>query len=213
MVEILNAMYAFILMLNLFALSSGRILTVIRVVAVQGVILGILPLLIHTHLTIIAVFTSLVTVLLKGVLIPSIMIKALRDIKIKREIEPLIGLLPSTIIGAIITAVVFLVFSHLSSGQDSNVSIIIPTSIITVLIGFILLTTRYKALIQVLGYLVLENGIYIFSLLLVESIPVVVEMGMLLDLFVSIFIISIITNHINQAFSSLDTRNLVSLKE
>ncbi len=92
-------------------------------------------------------------------------------------------------------------------------SFIIPTSIATILAGFILLTTRYKALSQVLGYLVLENGIYIFSLLLLEGIPFVVEMGMLLDLFVSVFIVSIITNHINRAFSSLDTRVLVSLRE
>jgi len=60
---------------------------------------------------------------------------------------------------------------------------------------------------------VLENGIYIFSLLLVEAIPLVVEMGMLLDLFVSIFVVSIITNHINKAFSTLDTRMLATLKE
>jgi hydrogenase-4 component E len=60
---------------------------------------------------------------------------------------------------------------------------------------------------------VLENGIFIFGILLVEAIPLVVEMGMLLDLFVGIFVISIITNHINRAFSSMDTRRLVSLKE
>jgi hydrogenase-4 component E len=59
----------------------------------------------------------------------------------------------------------------------------------------------------------MENGIYIFSMLLVVSIPLVVEMGMLLDLFVSVFIISIITNHINKTYSSLDTRRMTSLKE
>ncbi|PKL08603.1 MAG: hypothetical protein CVV51_08150 [Spirochaetae bacterium HGW-Spirochaetae-7] len=141
------------------------------------------------------------------------MIKALRDVMIKREVEPLIGLLPSTILGAVITATVFLVSSRMQALDQHAASLIIPTSITTVLIGFILLTTRYKALSQVLGYLVLENGIYIFSLLLVEAIPLVVEMGMLLDLFVSVFIVSIITNHINKAFSSLDTRKLSSLKE
>ena len=141
------------------------------------------------------------------------MIKALRDVRIKREVEPLIGLLPSTILGALITAIVFLVFSGMQALDRQAAALIIPTSITTVLVGFILLTTRYKALSQVLGYLVLENGIYIFSLLLIEAIPLVVEMGMLLDLFVSVFIVSIITNHINKAFSSLDTRNLSSLKE
>jgi len=63
------------------------------------------------------------------------------------------------------------------------------------------------------GYLVLENGIFIFGMLLVEAMPLVVEMGVLLDLFVAIFVICIIVNQINQAFASMDTRRLVSLKE
>ncbi len=88
-----------------------------------------------------------------------------------------------------------------------------PASISTALVGFILLTTRFKALSQAVGYLVLENGIFIFGMLLIEAMPLVVEMGMLLDLFVGVFVISIIANHINRAFSSMDTRRLVSLKE
>jgi hydrogenase-4 component E len=139
--------------------------------------------------------------------------KALRDVRIKREVEPLLGLLPSTILGALATGLTFLAFAHGSPHLRGGASLIIPTSISTIIAGFILLTTRFKALSQVLGYLILENGIYIFSLLLVEAIPLVVEMGMLLDLFVSVFIVSIITNHINRAFSSLDTRKLSSLKE
>jgi hydrogenase-4 component E len=60
---------------------------------------------------------------------------------------------------------------------------------------------------------VLENGIFIFGMMLVEAMPLVVELAVLLDLFVGVFVICIIVNHINQAFSSLDTRRLVSLKE
>jgi hydrogenase-4 component E len=64
-----------------------------------------------------------------------------------------------------------------------------------------------------MGYLVLENGVFIFGMLLVQAMPLVVELGVLLDLFVAIFVISIIVHHINRAFSSLDTRRLSSLKE
>jgi hydrogenase-4 component E len=80
-------------------------------------------------------------------------------------------------------------------------------------VGFLLLITRVKAITQVIGYLVLENGIFIFGMMLVEAMPLVVELAVLLDLFVGVFVICIIVNHINQAFSSLDTRRLVSLKE
>ena len=211
--ELLNTLFVLILTLNLFALGNGRLLTVIRIVAVQGILLGLLPFFMHERLAFPEILSAAAAISLKGVIIPAIMIKALRDVMIKREVEPLIGLLPSTILGAVITATVFLVSSRMQALDQHAASLIIPTSITTVLIGFILLTTRYKALSQVLGYLVLENGIYIFSLLLVEAIPLVVEMGMLLDLFVSVFIVSIITNHINKAFSSLDTRKLSSLKE
>ena len=211
--EILNALFVLVLILNLFALGNGRILSVIKLVAAQGIILGILPLFIHGSLTVPEIITSLATISLKGFIIPAMMTKALRDVKIKREVEPLLGLLPSTILGALAIGVTFLAFANTDSGFQGGTSLIIPTSIATVIVGFILLTTRFKALSQVLGYLVLENGIYIFSLLLVEAIPLVVEMGMLLDLFVSIFVVSIITNHINKAFSTLDTRMLATLKE
>jgi hydrogenase-4 component E len=211
--DLLNALFVIILTLNLFALGNGRLLSVIRIVAAQGILLGLLPLLMHEHLSFPGILSSAAAISLKGIVIPGIMIKALRDVQIKREVEPLVGLLPSTILGALVTALVFLVSGMLGAEGQPDGSLIIPTSIATVLVGFILLTTRFKALSQVLGYLVLENGIYIFSLLLVEAIPLVVEMGMLLDLFVSVFIVSIITNHINAAFSSLDTRRLSSLKE
>ncbi|OHD36578.1 MAG: hydrogenase [Spirochaetes bacterium GWF1_31_7] len=211
--EFINVLFVIILILNLFALGNSRILTIIRIVALQGIILGALPLFIEHHITIPLLISSVAAIILKGFVIPLIMMKALRDAQIKREVEPLIGLLPSTIFGGLVTALVFFISSQVETTNQPEVSLLIPTSFATILIGFILLITRYKAISQVLGYLVLENGIYIFSLLLIEAIPMVVEMGMLLDLFVSIFIISIITNHINKAFSSLDTRNLSSLKE
>ena len=81
------------------------------------------------------------------------------------------------------------------------------------LAGFILLTTRLKAISLVVGYLVLENGVFLFGLLLLEAMPFLVEIGVLLDLFVGIFIITIIIHHISREFSSLDTRRLTALKE
>jgi hydrogenase-4 component E len=211
--ELLNALYIVILALNLFALGSSRIISAIRVVALQGVLLGALAILKHDHVSFDVILSAAAAIALKGVVIPLIMIKAMRDVKIKKEAEPLVGLLPSIILGALGTAAVFIIYGYASAGGQGEASLIIPTSIATVLSGFLLLTTRYKALSQVLGYLVLENGIYIFGLLLIEAVPMVVEMGMLLDLFVSVFIVSIIANHINRAFSSLDTRKLSSLKE
>jgi hydrogenase-4 component E len=211
--DVLNALLMIMLVLNLFTLGSSRLVTMIRIVAVQGILLGFLPLLFHERLTIPVAVATLSAIVLKGSVIPAIMLRALRDAQIKREVEPLIGFLPSIILGAVGTGVALLFFGQLESGHQHGGSFIIPTSVATIFVGFVLLTTRFKAISQVLGYLILENGIFVFSLLLIEAIPLVVEMGMLLDLFVGVFVISIITNHINRAFSSLDTRKLVSLKE
>jgi hydrogenase-4 component E len=167
----------------------------------------------HETLSLTLVAAAAAAIVVKGAVIPSIMFRALRDAQIKREEEPLIGFLPSILLGAVATGAALLLFGQVPLVGEKINRLIIPTSISTILVGFLVLTTRFKALSQVLGYLVLENGIYVFSLLLIEAIPLVIEMGMLLDLFVAIFVISIITNHINRAFSSLDTRNLASLKE
>jgi hydrogenase-4 component E len=213
MIELLNAILVIVLVMNLFALGTSRILAVIRIVAAQGALLGFIPLLVHERLTVPVVLASVAAIALKGIAIPSIMIRALRDAQIKREVEPLIGLLPSILLGALATAFALLFSGQLTLADPRTSTLIVPTSIATALVGFILLTTRYKAITQVVGYLVLENGIFVFGMLLIEAIPLVVEMGMLLDLFVGIFVISIIANHINRAFSSMDTRRLISLKD
>jgi hydrogenase-4 component E len=211
--DLLNAILVVVLAMNLFALGTSRLVAVIRTVAMQGALLGLIPLLAHEHPTLPSILAALAAILLKGIAIPAIMLRALRDAQIKREVEPLIGLLPSIILGALATGFALLFAGQLPLADGHAGALIVPTSIATVLVGFIFLTTRFKALSQVVGYLVLENGIFIFGMLLIEAMPLVVEMGVLLDLFVGIFVICIIVNHINRAFSSMDTRRLVSLKE
>lgn len=213
MTDLLNAVLVIILVMNLFALGTSRIRAVIRTVSAQGILLGVIPLLVHKHLTIPVAMMIIVAIVIKGSVIPSIMMRALRDAQIKREIEPLIGFLPSIILGAMATAFALLIAGQLPLAERHYGTLLVPTSIATVIVGFIFLVTRYKAISQVIGYLILENGIFIFSMLLIEAMPVIIEMGVMLDLFVGIFVTCIIINHINQAFSSMDTRMLVSLKE
>jgi hydrogenase-4 component E len=213
MTNLLNAVLVLLLVMNLFALGTSRILAVIRIVGAQGILLGVVPLLLHHHLAFPAILAAIAAIIFKGVIIPGIMIRALRDAQIKREVEPLIGLLPSIILGAIATAFALLFAGQLPLAAHHYGTLLVPTAITTVLVGFLLLVTRYKAISQVIGYLVLENGIFLFGMLLIEAMPFIVEMGVLLDLVVGIFVTCIIINHINQAFSSMDTRRLVSLKE
>ena len=93
MTNLLNALLVIILMLNLFTLGTSRIQSIIRTVAIQGILLGFLPLVIHEHLNLPVVLAALTAIILKGFVIPIIMSHALRDAQIKREVEPLIGIL------------------------------------------------------------------------------------------------------------------------
>ena len=213
MTHVLNAILVLVLVMNLFALGTSRIISIIRTVAAQGALLSLIPLLAHGRLSWPVGLAAIAALVLKGITIPSMMMKALRDANIKREVEPLIGLLPSIILGAMGTVFALLFANQLPLAEEHAGSLLVPASIATVLTGFIFLTTRFKALSQVLGYLVLENGIFIFGMLLIDAMPLMVEMGVLLDLFVGIFVICIIVNKINQSFASMDTRRLVSLKE
>jgi hydrogenase-4 component E len=211
--DLLNALLVIILVLNLFALGTSRILSVIRIVAAQGVLLGALPLLLYGNIGLPEALAAAVGILIKGILIPAIMTRALRDVVIKKEVQPLIGLLPSIILGALGTGFALIFANRLDMAPFQGGTLIVPAAFATIFVGFIILTTRVKALSQAVGYLVLENGIFIFGLLLVDAMPLVVEMGVLLDLFVGIFVIAIMVKHINRAFSTTDTSELVALKE
>ena len=91
--------------------------------------------------------------------------------------------------------------------------LLVPGAFATVVCGLILLMARTKAISQVCGYLILENGIYLFGLLLINTTPLLVEAGILLDLTVAVFVIGIIMDRIQHEFDTLDTQKLTTLHE
>ena len=213
MTSLLSTLVAALLLVNLVALGTSRIGTVVRAVALQGVLLGVLAIAAHGDISWRVLALAVASICLKGWLIPVILFRALRQVEIKREVEPSLGLLPSLLLGALATVLAVAAGSRLPVAERQFAPLLIPASLATVATGFIQLTTRRKAISQVLGYLILENGIFVFGLLLIEAMPFLVEIGVLLDLFVGIFVLSIIIHHINREFASLDTRRLSLLKE
>ena len=150
---------------------------------------------------------------IKGVTIPGMLSKALRDAAIRREIEPYISFLASLLLGAVATGAAVLFADHLPLAPEHQGSLLVPAALATVLAGFLILCTRRKAITQVVGYVVLENGIFTMGLTLHEAMPSLVEIGVLLDLLVAIFVIGIVINHINREFASIDAAELDTLKE
>jgi hydrogenase-4 component E len=211
MLPIADSILIVILLTNFFILGTANLRAAIRVVAVQGVLLSILPLFVESHPTLRLIEVVVVTVAVKGIVIPGLLLKALREVHIRHEVEPYVGFVPSLFLCAIGTALALLFADNLPLAPADRASLFVPTSLATLLAGFLVLTTRRKAISQVTGYLVLENGVYVFGLLLYQAM--VVEVGVLLDLVVGIFVMGIVLNHIQREFSSLDTERLSRLRE
>jgi hydrogenase-4 component E len=150
---------------------------------------------------------------LKGLILPGLLQKAIRDVHIRHEVQPYVGFVPSLFLGAAGTGLAVIFAGSLPLAPEHAGSLTVPAALATLMTGFLLLTTRKKAISQVVGYFVLENGIFLFGLLLLSAMPRMIEIGVLLDLFVAILVMGIIINHIRDEFSSLDTELLAELKD
>lgn len=208
-----NFLIAAAMGLNLLALGSSRLPMLIKTVALQGVVLGVMPVLIEREPDWRLALMTVATIAGKGVVIPRLLRRAMRTAQIDRELEPFIGFVTSLLLGAggAILAVAFA--RRLPLLPEHAESLLLPGALASVFSGFILLMGRAKAISQVCGYLILENGVYLFGLMLVKAMPLLVESGILLDVTVGVFVIGIIVDRIQRAFDSLDTRKLVALRE
>ena len=208
----LNLLIGLAMGLNLLALGTSRLPLLIRAMSAQGVILGVMPTLMERpdwRVLLVAAATIGGT----GLFIPGMLRRAMRTVQIDRELEPLIGFVPSILLGAGGTIAALALTPLLPLLPEHANSLLVPGALATVLTGLILLIGRTKAISQACGYLILENGIYLFGLLLIQAMPLMVEAGVLLDLTVGVFILGIIVDRIQRAFDSLDTRKLTALHE
>jgi hydrogenase-4 component E len=193
-------------------LGTARLSTCIRAVAAQGLLLGLLSLTVAPELTAHIAVIGLGTIAVKTVVLPWFLTWAIREAAVRREVEPLVGFIASLLLGCVAVALAFRVAARLPL-PDPRRELLVSVSLATVIIGFIVLTTRRKALTQVVGYLMLENGIFLFGLTQTESVPYLLEVGVLLDVFVGVFIMGIVVFHINREFDSLDSARLSELKD
>jgi hydrogenase-4 component E len=212
MIQFFDPLLIVALALNFVTLGVSRIRGVINAVAFQGILLGSLPLFVHPDVGVRVILLVAVTVGLKGIVIPRFLVHAMREADIQHEVMPVVNFMGSLLLGAVGTAL-GIVFSYtLPLAEQHTNSLLVPSSLSTVWAGFLMLTTRRKAIMQVLGYLLLENGIFLFGLLLLEAMPFLVEVGVLLDLFTGVFVMGIIIHHISREFESMSTEHLSELK-
>ncbi len=210
-----DMVFILVVVLDFFALATSRLGAAIRAVAGQGALLALLPILLATgeHQTAHVALLALGALLVKGVAIPLMMDWAMREAAIQREVEPIVGFVPSLLLGAAGVALAFAFAGGLPLPTPERHPLLVPTSLSTVWTGLLLVVSRRKAVAQVLGFLVLENGVFVFGVLLTDFMPVMVEAGVLLDLFAAVFVMGIVMFQINREFSSLDTERLSALKD
>jgi hydrogenase-4 component E len=207
--------FILVVVLDLFVLASSRLRAGIRAVAAQGAVLAVLPVVLAGDTTearhVVALAIGALAV--KGVGIPWLMSWATRESTVSREAAPLVGFVPALVFGALGVAAAFRFSGNLPVPIPGKHPLLVPTSLGTVWTGLLLLVTRRKAVAQVLGFLVLENGVFVLGLLLSDFMPAMVEVGVLLDLFAAVFVMGIVMFDIQRAFSSLDTERLSSLRD
>lgn len=206
--------FILVVVLDFFLLASSRLKAVIRAAATQGALLALMPLLLASHAELAHVLALSVGALaVKGIVIPWLLLWAIREAAIRREVEPIVGFIPSLVLGALGVALAFAFSSAMPLPMPDKHPFIVPTALSTVWTGLLLVVSRRKAVTQVIGFLVLENGVFVFGLLLSDFMPTMVEAGVLLDLFAAVFVMGIVMFHINREFSSLDTEKLSALKD
>jgi hydrogenase-4 component E len=209
-----NLILVLVLLTNLKLLGSSRLGASIRVVAAQGMVLGLLPILAHWHeLSLHFALLAVGTIAIKGVVFPWFLFRAIREADIGREIEPYVGYAASLATGAVALGVSFWVCTKLPIPENIASPWLAPVSFFSIFAGLFLIVSRKRAVNQVLGFLVLENGIYTFGVGVAARTPFLVEVGVLLDVFVAVFVMGITIFHINREFDHINTARLSVLKD
>jgi hydrogenase-4 component E len=200
-----------VILTDFAVLAMSRLSACIRAVAAQGLLLGVLSLVVEGAWSVHGVGLALGTIAVKAVLLPWFLRWAIREASVRREVEPLVGYMASFLLGAAALLVSFAVAARLPPTESGP--LLVPVALATVIIGLVVLITRTKAVSQVVGYLMLENGIYLFGLTQTRRVPFLVDAGVLLDVFVAVFVMGIVVFHINREFDSISATQLTELKE
>lgn len=202
-----------LILTNLMLLGSSRLATCIRLVAAQGIVLGLLPLVLGHAIQGRLVMLAVGGIAIKGILFPWLLSRAQREANVSHEVEPWIGTTTSMFVGLLALAGALWISHRMPLPTPVSSPLVLPAALFTIIIGLFLIVSRNKALSQVLGYIVLENGIYAVGVGLALHEHLLVEMGVLLDAFVAVFIMGIMIFHISREFDHIDVDRLSTLKD
>lgn len=195
-------------------LGSSRISACVRTVAVQAVLLGMISVLAQRgDVGIRVLVLAAVSMVIKAVILPWLLRRAVREVGVQTEVEPIVGFTTSLLLGLGLLGAALHVAGRLPLPGNDGTSFLVAVALFTIMVGLLLIVSRRKAVMQTLGYLAMENGIYAFGLAFAVEEPMLVEMGVLLDVFVAVFVMGIAIHHISREFDHIDTDRLSELKD
>ena len=212
--QIVNLLAALLLLISFAMLSQRRILTLIHLFAWQGAALAASTLIVaystgQTHLY----FSAALTVALKVVLIPWVLHRLIDRLNVRWDVETLIIIPTTMLIGIALAIFAFALATPISQLANTITRSTLGIALASVLLSFLMMIVRRKAVPQVIGFLSMENGLFFAATSATYGMPLVVELGIALDVLVGTFVFGIFFFHIRETFDSLDIRNMEKLRE
>ena len=191
---------------------AHRLLTYIKILAFQGVLLfGIAFIeLIQINIANLA-FVLLETIVFKAIVIPYFLNYVIKRNRITRDSEPFLPNFISLIIITLIIISTFILSNAIADDRISKIYFVVALS--TLFTGLYIIVTRHKIITHVMGYLVIENGVFILSLAVGNEMPMLVNLGIMLDIFASVFLLGIFVNRIGDVLKDVDVDQLKNLKD
>jgi len=212
--QVINLLAAVLLLLAFAMLAQRRILSLINLFAAQGLVLFLATALVaaltgQTHLY----WSAGVTLLLKVLLLPWILHRLIRRLNVKWDVETLLNIPTTMLVGIVLVILAFNVAAPISELAGTVTRSTLGIALACVLLSFLMMITRSKAVPQVVGFLSMENGLFFAATAAVYGMPMVVELGVALDVLVAALILGVFVFQIRERFDSVDTRHLENLKE
>jgi hydrogenase-4 component E len=212
--QIINFLASIMLLLSFAMLSQRRILSLIHLYTLQGLtlvsanlVLGFVTADIHLYVS------AALTLLLKVGLIPWILYRLVQRLNVKTDVEPLLNIPATLLVGIVLVIIAFNVASPISQFSSSVARGTLGIALACVLLSFMMMITRAKAIPQVIGFLSMENGLFFAAAAATNGMPMIVELGIGLDVLVGILILGVFMFQIREQFDSLDIRHLEKLKD
>ncbi len=212
--QLINLCAAVLLLLGFAMLTQRRILSLINLFAAQGFVLCLSTLLVALLTGQVHLYGSaLLTLVLKVLLLPWILHRLIRRLNVKWDVETLINIPTTMLIGIVLVILAFNLAAPISQLAGTVGRATLGIALASVLLSFLMMITRSKAVPQVIGFLSMENGLFFAATASVYGMPMVVELGIALDVLIAALILGIFVFEIRERFDSLDTRHLEKLKE